>query len=185
MVGRHEHKAPASLAPAKRLVTLPVHQYTSAATLSVLRPEADRSSFFDASQHQSGVGGQGWCARDREAKKVWPKKNNPGLTETRTRIVGFKVQSANHYTIRPWKKQRYFAETLLLHCTGVAHSASSQERRAQPELAGAGAGAGAGARAGAGALGRAGEPELELGPKPSAEPKSRRAGEPESRRAGG
>ena len=34
-------------------------------------------------------------------KRAWNK--NPGSTEIWTRIAGFKVQSANHYTIEPRK----------------------------------------------------------------------------------
>ena len=34
------------------------------------------------------------------------KYKNRGPTETRTRIVGVKVQSANHYTIEPSYKRR-------------------------------------------------------------------------------
>ena len=150
-------------------------------SVPVLRPGADRSSFFDASQHRSGVGGKGWCARDREAKKVWPKKNNPGLTETRTRIVGFKVQSANHYTIRPGRS-RDISPKLCYLIARVLHTQRARRSAARsqswPELE------------------QEQELELELGPEPSAEPESqswswgrsprpsRRAGEPESRRAG-
>ena len=35
---------------------------------------------------------------------------NEGSTEIRTRVAGFRVQSANHYTIEPTHSQRYNVE---------------------------------------------------------------------------
>ena len=37
----------------------------------------------------------------RNMKSMREQKAKRGSTESRTRIVGFKVQSANHYTIEP------------------------------------------------------------------------------------
>ena len=47
-------------------------------------------------------------------------KNYQGSTEIWTRIAGFKVQSANHYTIEPWHVQ-LFLQTKL-HLTTVSFS---------------------------------------------------------------
>ena len=41
-------------------------------------------------------------------KIIWQKREGP--TEIRTRIVGFKVQSDSHYTIRPHVRQSEYYE---------------------------------------------------------------------------
>ena len=51
-------------------------------------------------------------------KKCLQHKRNEGSTEIWTRIAGFKVQSANHYTIEPWHVQ-LFSQTKL-HLTTVS-----------------------------------------------------------------
>ena len=44
------------------------------------------------------------------------KQQNSGPTEIRTRIAGFKVQSANHYTIGPTR------DVAILNYTSFSHS---------------------------------------------------------------
>ena len=42
-----------------------------------------------------------YCQAYRKDPQTLSKIKNPGPTEIRTRIAGFKVQNANHYTMGP------------------------------------------------------------------------------------